>query len=217
MYTADDYATHIEKTFVADKCKVVDFYVVPDYTEFLGKLVDSKFSRYCKKDFTQHQFIFESVDKSDSFPLGCKTTYRAYAADAVVEIKQEPNEFFPAVNMVAYQAKPIRVYPQAICDEEGIEVVPAGKHSRICILVMLLDFRNVFSFNRPGMTVTVKVPNRLKASVKPQAFTRGSREAFDKTMDQVRTHFHQEVIDKWEAWERQYIPKNDDAQTYIET
>jgi hypothetical protein len=34
----------------------------------------------------QLQFIFESCEVSDHFPLGVKTTYRAYAADSVVEL-----------------------------------------------------------------------------------------------------------------------------------
>lgn len=131
MLTEDKYAEHIEDLFLADKCKVVDFYVVPDYAEFLGKLLDPKFGRYCKQDYTQHQFIFESVAVSPEFPLGCRTTYRAYSADAVVEIKQEENEFYHTVNMVAYQAKPIRTYPEEVRDEDGRVVAPAGKNSII--------------------------------------------------------------------------------------
>ncbi len=106
---------------------MVDFYVVPDYADFLGDCVDKKFSRYCKQEYTQHQFIFESVEQSEHFPLGCRTTYRAYSANEVVEIKREQNSNFPQVNLVPYQVNPVRTYPLPIVDTEGNEVIPAGE------------------------------------------------------------------------------------------
>jgi hypothetical protein len=42
--------------------------------------------RLWKEEWTQLQFIFESVEKSTSFPLGVRTTYRAYSSDEVVEV-----------------------------------------------------------------------------------------------------------------------------------
>lgn len=126
MYTAEQYAKHIEQLFEKDNCKVIDFYVIPDYTEFLSESLDPKFGRYCKQEYTQHQFIFEAVSICEDFPFGCKTTYRAYSENAVVEIREEENQEFPGVNMVAYQAKPVRTYPLEVVDNKGNVIQPGG-------------------------------------------------------------------------------------------
>jgi hypothetical protein len=60
------------------------------------------FTRYAKKvtvrkgqateeseDWTQLQFIFEKVEKSEFFPNGVKMTYRAYCNDEVYEIVED--------------------------------------------------------------------------------------------------------------------------------
>ncbi len=138
LHTPSQYAAHIEKTFRADNCKVVDFYAVPDYHEFLKACVDSKFSRYCKQEFTQHQFIFESVEKSDYFPLGCRTTYRAYASDAVVEIKKQDNPSFPKIPMVAFLATPIRNYPLPVVNADNEEIHPGGTLIIYCKCMLLI-------------------------------------------------------------------------------
>jgi len=47
--------------------------------------------RYCKENDTQLQFIFEACEVSVYFPLGVKTTYRAYSASNIIEIIDDPN------------------------------------------------------------------------------------------------------------------------------
>jgi len=71
---------------------VVDLIAIPDYKSFFEPCIDPKFERYCKEDQTQRQFIFEACDISDNFPLGVRTMYRAYAANNVIEIIDDPNE-----------------------------------------------------------------------------------------------------------------------------
>lgn len=44
-----------------------------------------------KEDETQLQWIFESVDIDEDFPMGVKATYRAFARDEVVEIVRAPD------------------------------------------------------------------------------------------------------------------------------
>jgi hypothetical protein len=61
-------------------------YVIPNYKKFLKSHVDSELKRLHKQDQTQHQWIFEYTDQCANFPLGCKTTYRAYSSDLVVEL-----------------------------------------------------------------------------------------------------------------------------------
>ena len=224
MYTPDEYAAHIEKTFASDDCTVIDFYAIPDYAEFLGPCVDRKFSRYCKQEFTQHQFIFEKVEKSEHFPLGCKTSYRAYASDSVVEIKEEPNEFFPQVNMVAYQAKPIRTYPTASIDSDGTVLQPAGMYLSTELCVSIKRFFITFGFSLKllfiiaGMTITCKAPFRSKDSIVPHEFTKGSRSMYDATTALFRSTFSANfphVVQKWEEWEQKFVPKDDNAMNYI--
>ena len=54
--------------------------------------MDNKFGRYCKTTRTQLQWKFECVEVCDNFPLGVKTSYRAYCADRVKEIVTDHNE-----------------------------------------------------------------------------------------------------------------------------
>jgi hypothetical protein len=69
---------------------VVDVFVVPDYCAYLAGCMDSQFARYAKQEWTQLQFIFEAVEKNkETYPLGVKTSYRAYCQDFVTEIVSE--------------------------------------------------------------------------------------------------------------------------------
>jgi len=89
--TPQEYAAMIAKTlsvFGKYDAQVVDLFVVPDYNKILGPLVDKNFGRYAKEDYTQLQFTFEAIEPSPMFPLGCRTTYRAYSRDEVIEIVQ---------------------------------------------------------------------------------------------------------------------------------
>ncbi len=89
--------------------RVVDIFVVPDYEAQILPCVDTKFGCYCKEHWTQLQFIFTSVDVSNNFPLGCKTTYRAYCAEEVNEIIEDSN------CELGLRAQPVKVstFPKA--------------------------------------------------------------------------------------------------------
>ena len=60
--------------------------VIPDYTAYFENCIDPKFGDYAKGAKTQLQFIFNAVEVSDIFPLGCCTTYRAFSSNDVIEI-----------------------------------------------------------------------------------------------------------------------------------
>ena len=94
IQTPDGYKEQIEAAFNGDstklKCKVVDVFVVPNYKDFFRPYIDPKFSRYTKKEWTQHQYRFEAVTISAEFPLGSKLTYRKYSSDRVVVIDKKP-------------------------------------------------------------------------------------------------------------------------------
>jgi hypothetical protein len=90
MLTPERYAIAVEKALSTPKytAKIKDIFVVPDYNNFFDGCLDKLFGSYCKKDSTQLQFVFEAVTVSNSFPLGVKTTYKAYSAEEVVEIRE---------------------------------------------------------------------------------------------------------------------------------
>ena len=70
------------------KAKVVDIFVVPDYTSYFEGCGDNNFGKYSKLEATQLQFCFEAIEPSIDFPNGVKTTYRAYSANETIEIVQ---------------------------------------------------------------------------------------------------------------------------------
>jgi hypothetical protein len=70
--------------------RVCDCMVVPDYKFLLEGCIDTKLGLMHKEEFTQHQWRFESVDKTIFFPLGVKTTYRAYCSDKIIEFFKMP-------------------------------------------------------------------------------------------------------------------------------
>jgi hypothetical protein len=70
------------------ECHPVDILAIPNYVKYLRPHM-GKVKRYAKGKWTQLQFIFEScaVD-AKYFPLGVKTTYRAFSEKKVVLIRQ---------------------------------------------------------------------------------------------------------------------------------
>ena len=94
IQTPDAYKEQIEAAFNGDstklKCKVIDVFVVPNYKDFFNPYIYPKFSRYTKKEWTQHQYRFEAVTISTEFPSGSKLTYRKYSSDRVVVIYNNP-------------------------------------------------------------------------------------------------------------------------------
>jgi hypothetical protein len=68
--------------------RVVELFAIPDYVEYLEEqdCIDKDFGRFTKLLNAQLQFIFEACEPSERFPLGVKTTYRAYSSDEVIEL-----------------------------------------------------------------------------------------------------------------------------------
>jgi hypothetical protein len=73
--------------------EVRDVYVIPDYSSFISPVIDDHFKNMHKTLNTQHQWRFQSVAKDPLyFPFGCKTEFRAYASEKVVEFLVKPLE-----------------------------------------------------------------------------------------------------------------------------
>ena len=86
----DAYKKLIVQALMSDESKlpveVEDIFAVPDYVSLLEPCMDTRFGRYAKCAWTQLQWKFEAIQPCADFPLGVKTTYRAYAQDQVNEI-----------------------------------------------------------------------------------------------------------------------------------
>ena len=70
---------------------------------------------------TQHQWKFYAVPVGEFFPLGCKTTYRAYSADQVIEFVKQPKT--KCLSKIGRYTVYCRWYPSALCDpnRRGVE------------------------------------------------------------------------------------------------
>ena len=127
--TLDAYKTLIETTFNsgAMKCEIVDVMLIPDYQAILGPHIDPKIENLHKMHETQHQWQFEAVDACPYFPLGCRTTYRAYCSDTVVEFVKKAKDLCQSRIGRYIGLEPVTVhckwYPSAECDPHrpGIE------------------------------------------------------------------------------------------------
>jgi hypothetical protein len=115
-----------------------------------------------KEEETQLQWTFERVPASEHFPLGVKTTYRAWVQDEVIEIVKSPD--------------PPDTYEGRIVGLNAIKT-----H----VVQYPLDNPN----GRPdGMFLLKAFPS---TTFKPRAFEEGSRADLEKTLREfTRTALH---------------------------
>lgn len=84
-----DYEKLIKHVLRSEKhpCDVEDIFVVPDYRKLIDSKVDKDFGNYAKTGDTVLQFIFEAVERSSNFPLGCKVLYVKYYKSNFIMVK----------------------------------------------------------------------------------------------------------------------------------
>lgn len=98
VHTPSQFKKELKKAFKENESihlqnlEVEDIFVVPDYQKFIEPSL-IYFERMHTVAYTMHQWRFEAVPVSSFFPLGCKTCYRAYSGDRVVEIMKRPKQF----------------------------------------------------------------------------------------------------------------------------
>lgn len=90
--TLQEYKDRILSSFQDSKiaASMKDVMVIPAYSKCLEPCLDSKIANLHKGQQTQHCWRFEAVAISSHFKFGCKTTYKAYASDRVVEFECKP-------------------------------------------------------------------------------------------------------------------------------
>jgi len=180
LLSPQSYASAICGAFGSQlEVKVKDVWVVPNYTHFLSKNIDKKFGRYAKMEWTQLQFIFESVDKCVDFPNGVKTSYRRYCADKVIEIETSKDE------------------PCGFVDRECLtETFPSAKHATETTPA------------RPSGMYILKDPLVFSEMV-PCGFKLGGREEYDETVKKIKGTFDEHVVKEWEDFGKQVPENDD--------
>lgn len=179
--------------------QMIDVMVVPNYQQFFGAegIIDSKLSRLHKEVQTQHQWKFEAVAPSVLFPLGCKTMYRAYSSDVVVEIAKKPKQQCVSVVGQYTGLEPMKLYVRWYPSAECIS-------SRLGI---------------EGFYLIRKVPHCENNWLDPLELSIGSSIAINKCIAEVESSYDiiadAEIRDAWEEWRENYAPLSDDADRYL--
>lgn len=92
VMTMDAWKSQVEKHFeeLTLRTEVKDIWIVPDYMSLFEGCIIRNLGRIHKDLQTQHQWRFLAVIQDQYFPLGCKTTFRAYSSDKVIEFIRKP-------------------------------------------------------------------------------------------------------------------------------
>jgi len=201
--TLQAYKDRIEKAFSSTSlnASIEDIYAIPDYQSVLSDCIIKGFSRMHKEIQTQHQWRFLAVPVDDLFPFGCKTTFRAYSADQVVEFVKKPKA--QCLSKVGRYTglEPVtlycRWYPTRECD-----------------------------MNRPGIEglyLLTKLPTcnvSIGSVMTPCAFEPGSCKEMKDCVVEVHRRWQTSdtranIITSWDTWAREFAPINDDALQYV--
>lgn len=129
-------------------------------------------------------------DSSDTFPLGVKTTYRAFSCDSVkliwsTDLIEKEKHSYCGIN-VGYQAVSASVKWEPRCPLSEEEI---------------------------GTHVLLQKPN---IPLLPQGFVLGCRASIDRVVQHAKQHFGEKtnVAASWSSWDDTYAPKNDHAISY---
>jgi hypothetical protein len=199
--TLDLYKEIIEKEFNHGnlKCKIIDVMLIPDYQSILADCVDPKLNHLHKEMDTQHQWQFEAVEPCAYFPLGCRTTYRAYCSDRVVEFVKKCKDLCQSKIGRILGLEPVSVrckwYPSAECDpqRQGIE--------GFWILQNVPDFKLYESL--PNYVIHDKSHSKLTATKNEILRVYTNANADDKA-----------VRETWMKWFDIYLPETNNPEEY---
>ena len=204
--TLDMYKEGVESAFREEGGlvgKLFDVVVVPNYQEFLENCIDSKLKRLHKEINTQHQWRFETVIPSQHFPTGCKTTYRAYSSDAVVEFIKKPKD--QCISLIGKYtgleatALTCRWYPSVDCKQSDTT-------------------RNGIE----GIYLLKKIPFSTSGTITPCALVENSVESIDACLKEVRDRWFgnnntesETIIESWSRWSQLYRPLSNSVEEYL--
>lgn len=201
--TLDAYKNLVEEAFSDSKleCKFIDVMMIPDYQEILSSCVDPKLEHLHKTVDTQHQWLFEAVEPCLFFPLGCRTAYRAYCSDTVVEFVKKCKDLCQSKIGRYIGLEPITVhcrwYPSADCDpgtRKGVE--------GFYLLHAVPDFK--LTEDLPHHAMSGSAPEKMR-NTKNEILR---RYGLSNTVDS-------EIRKQWINWFEIYLPLTSDTADYV--
>ena len=152
---------------------------------------------------TQHQWKFYAVPVSELFPLGCKTTYRAYSADQVVEFVKQPKAKCLSKIGRYTGLEPVtlycRWYPSAQCDP-------------------------IHRYGVEGFYLLTKLPScpvGIGSFMAPSAFKPGAAKDIQDCVVAVHEKWqayddeNQAAVKQWVEWNTAFAPHTDNAVQYV--
>jgi hypothetical protein len=194
--TFQQYKDEIEDELGKSKLnvEVEDVYATVNYQNILAPIIDEHLANLHKEIYTQHQWRFEACAPTSYFPLGAKTTYRAYCSDAVVEFRKVPKResmthmgsilgYEPTMTFCTW-------YPTRSCDK-----------------------------TRPveGIYLLRGLPHVTKVTYTP--FPVDIIESINKTLVEVRSRWDlfddKAIRDAWNEWTEKYSPTVTDSNEYV--
>lgn len=203
LVTMDDWKAAVEKMFdgSAIKAEVRDLWIIPDYASIIEPCVIANLGKLHREQNTQHQWRFRAVERHQYFPFGCKTTYRAYSSDCVVEFIRKPrltciSEIGRYTGLEATRLY-CRWFPSRECDPNRPNVEG---------FYLLQNIPSIALF--PGAIVPP-----------PAALPQNAIDKIKSCLHEIRSRFH--IIENfavrewWKNFEKRYLPPSNDSMAYL--
>lgn len=203
LVTMDDWRNAVKKAFNETTlvANIKDVWTVPDYSAVIEPCIIRNLGLMHREMQTQHQWRFRAVQSCFHFPFGCKTTFRAYSSDCVVEFirKARHNCISEIGRFTGLEATKlyVRWFPSAVCDPNrpGVE----GMY--------LLESLPSIEL-RPGAINPPPTTLPEKAIVK-----------IDKCINEIKSRFHCvehfAIREWWRLWEVKYRPQSANINDYV--
>jgi len=194
VQSPDDYKQAISDALTKTNGEFVEqseIIVIPDYAAYFEDCLDPKFGDYAKGAKTQLQFIFNVVEVSSSFPLGCCTTYRAFSSSDVIELVEDET----AITGVSARSTKVSTYPQqTFVDEKNTQQTVEG------------------------MYILQRYPP-IDRVLKPVGFPSESLSLFSNVMGKVKKFWEKSspsTVNSWTNWADEIkIPKTESVEEHI--
>ncbi len=204
--TMSAYSKLITEALQGDDSKlpveVVDIFAVPDYATCLEPCMDKNLARYAKLAWTQLQWRFQQVEVCPDFPLGVKTTYRAYAKDVVNEIVEDRSK------EIGYGCHSCHVqwFPQA---------GPDGPEGMYVLMKFPTDNIRPEPFIPGSRDQLEQVLKRVSNHYTPRPNV--LHNPLQHTLGINPTLFNDEIVAEWVHFAENIAPLNDDVDAYCAT
>jgi hypothetical protein len=197
--TLQGYKKLIEDHLSTSKlnAQLVDVMILPNYKNFIENSIDSKISRLHKQSQTQHQWRFQAVRvPNESFIHGCKTSYKAYSSDKIVELVPKPK--LQCLSMIGRYTglEPVTVH---------CPWMPSAE--LICT--------NKLRPGVEGMTLIKQLPT--SSSFAPVPFPELGVDNINKCLSDVRVHFQNDpgILAAWNDWASTWAPRTNSVDEYL--